>query len=90
MLHEFCELHGDAKNAIGVWGSAVTYANWENPNEVRLAYRTASFIGNGVVVFDIKGNTYRLVARIEYRKKIVKVLFVGSHSEYDKVDVGNF
>ena len=58
-----------------------------NPQEVKEKYRSASIIGGNKVVFNIKGNKYRLVTRINYRMKIVYIKFIGTHKEYDKINV---
>ncbi|MCY3873063.1 MAG: type II toxin-antitoxin system HigB family toxin [Rhodobacteraceae bacterium] len=61
-------------------------ADWSSPSDVKAAYRTASVVGNHRVVFDIGGNKYRLVVRIDYEHRIVFVRFVGTHAEYDRIN----
>ena len=62
-------------------------AKWQSPSDIKAAYRNASFIANERVVFNIKGNDYRLVALIRYRQGLMFIRFIGSHSQYNKIDV---
>ena len=62
--------------------------DWESPAQVKENYRSASFVGENRVIFNIKGNDYRLVVKINYPYRVVYVRFVGTHAEYDKIDVG--
>lgn len=61
--------------------------DWDTPAKVKEKYRNASMIGGNRVVFNIKGNDYRLIVRINYPARIVYVRFVGTHAEYDAIDV---
>ena len=61
-------------------------ADWKTTSDVKNDYRNASFVGNNRVIFNIKGNKYRLVVIINYQHKIVYIRFVGTHNEYDKID----
>ena len=83
-LDEFMRAHADARPALSAWLSHVAAANWRSPLEMLERYPRASVIRDGLVVFDIKGNDYRLAARIDFNNSIVRVLKVGSHAEYDK------
>jgi mRNA interferase HigB len=67
--------HGSAKEA-----------EWTGPNDIKTQYHSASIIGNGRVVFNIKGNKYRLIVAIKYNFKIVYIRFIGTHRQYDAVD----
>jgi len=62
--------------------------DWESPAQVKEKYRSASFVGENRVIFNIKGNDYRLVVKINYPYQVVYVRCVGTHAEYDKIDVG--
>lgn len=68
------------------WLSIVSRAQWRQPEEVKASYPKASILKAGRAVFNIKGNDYRLIARIQYPAGIVAIRFFGSHSEYDQVD----
>ena len=75
------------KSALDAWFYEAQQADWKNPADVRKAYSSASIIGSDRVVFNIKGNDYRLVVAINYRLQIVFIKWLGSHAQYDKIDV---
>src|SRR6266704_4380600 len=75
------------KSALDAWFHEARQANWKNPADVVKAYANASIVGSDRVVFNIKGNDYRLVVAIHYRLQIVFIKWLGSHAEYDKIDV---
>jgi len=77
----------DSKGQLEAWHSEAEKADWNNPQEVKAQFRSASVLKNGRVVFNIKGNDYRLVVKINYSYKIVYIRFVGTHKQYDKIDV---
>ena len=62
-------------------------AKWQSPSDLKVAYRNASFVANERVVFNIKGNDYRLVVLVRYRQGLMFIRFIGSHSQYNKIDV---
>ncbi len=86
-LREFWEHHRDAEGPLLAWYREARQGDWDNPASVKARFPKASLVGNNRVVFNIKGNEYRLVVRINYRYRVVYVRFVGTHSEYDRVDV---
>ncbi len=86
-LREFWESHIDARQQLQAWYADVKHAVWKKPSDIKEVYRNASFIANNRVVFNIKGNKYRLVVVIQYEHSIVYIRFVGTHREYDKIDV---
>ncbi|MDZ7260672.1 MAG: type II toxin-antitoxin system HigB family toxin [candidate division KSB1 bacterium] len=86
-LREFWEQHPDAQQALQAWYHDAKRATWKTPADVKNVYRNASFVGNNRVVFNIKGNQYRLVVAIQYQYGIIYIRFVGTHAEYDKIDV---
>ena len=77
----------DAMQPLLAWHSETLKAVWETPADVKAQYRNASIVANSRVVFNIAGNKYRLVVVVRYRKGIVYIRFVGTHEEYDKIDV---
>ena len=85
-LREFWTKHPDAERPLQAWYNNVKRADWKTPSDVKDAYRTASFLANNRVVFNIKGNFYRLVVSIKYQYRIVYIRFIGTHKEYDKID----
>jgi len=75
------------KAALDAWFHEARQAEWKTPADVKEYYRNASIVGADRVVFNIKGNDYRLVTAIDYRRGIVFIKWLGSHKEYDKIDV---
>ena len=75
-----------AKDSIRAWVLEVRKAGWSNAMELKSAYGNASIITSKRVVFNIKGNQFRLIVDVEYRLKLVFVVWFGSHKEYDKID----
>jgi mRNA interferase HigB len=86
ILRQFWEKHPDARQSLQAWYADVKHAKWKRPADIRSVYRTASFISNRRVVFNIKGNNYRIIVLIEYSFGIVYIRFVGTHQEYDRID----
>ncbi|NCO32550.1 MAG: addiction module toxin RelE [Armatimonadetes bacterium CG2_30_59_28] len=85
-LREFWERHSDARGALEAWYTDIQKAHWRTPADIKRTYRNASFLASNRVVFNLKGNQYRLVVVVSYRSGIVYLRFVGTHSEYDKID----
>jgi mRNA interferase HigB len=85
-LREFWEQHPDAEQALWAWYHDVRKATWRTPTDIKAIYRNASFVANNRVVFNIKGNQYRLVVAIQYQHRAIYIRFVGTHEEYDKID----
>ncbi|MBU0510631.1 MAG: type II toxin-antitoxin system HigB family toxin [Chloroflexi bacterium] len=86
-LREFWEKHPDARQVLQAWYVDVKRAEWKSPLDIKNIYRNVSIVANNRVVFNIKGNRYRLVLVIQYEFGIVYIRFVGTHLEYDKIDV---
>ena len=76
-----------ARSQYEAWLDIVGCAQWHNPEDVKRSYPKASILKAGRVVFNIKGNDYRLVAAVQYRAGALAIRFFGSHAEYDKIDV---
>lgn len=85
-LRTFWEKHADSEQYLKTWFETVKNASWNSPNEVKQTYVTASIIKDSRVVFNIKGNSYRLVVKFNYRRQWAFIRFVGTHSDYDKID----
>ena len=79
----------DSERALKVWYFEVKKARWRSPHDVKQQFRSASLITNNRVVFNIKGNKYRLVVAINYASEWVFIRFIGTHEEYDKIDAKN-
>lgn len=83
-LAEFGRRHATARDVLAAWAAEVEAAAWSSPSEIKARYRTASFVGNDRVVFNLKGNHFRLDAQINYSAQVVLVQRIGTHSEYEK------
>lgn len=86
ILRAFWARYPDAEQPLKAWYEEVTRATWTQPADIKAQYRSASVLKNRRVVFNIKGNDYRLIVAVAYKLQIVYVKFVGSHKEYDAVD----
>ena len=75
------------KAALDSWYQEATQAEWKNSSDVKASYAHASIVGADRVVFNIKGNAYRLVAAVDYRRAAVFIKWLGTHKEYDAIDV---
>lgn len=85
-LREYANEFQKAEQALFSWYDEATIAEWNNAAELKTQYRSASIINNKRVVFNIQGNNYRLIVDIEYRLKIVFVVWFGTHKQYDNID----
>jgi mRNA interferase HigB len=86
-LKEFWVKHPSTENSLRSWYADTKQAGWKSPQDVKKTYKNASIVANNRVVFNIKGNSYRLVVAVNYDFGVVYVRFVGTHQEYDKIDV---
>ena len=86
-LIQFYEKHTKAKTPLEVWHQDAKKAEWKTPDDIKKVSSSASILEDNRVVFNIKGNDYRLIVHIDYLRKIVRVKFIGTHSEYDKIIV---
>jgi mRNA interferase HigB len=86
-LREFWEQYPDAEEPLLAWYREVEKEDWDTSAKVKAKYRNSSIVGDNRVVFNIKGNDYRLVVKINYPYRIVYVRFVGTHVEYDTINV---
>ena len=85
-LQEFWEREPGAEEPLRAWYAEAKSAHWTTPADVKAHYRHASILKNKRVVFNIHGNTYRLIVAISYSVGIVLIKFVGTHAEYDEID----
>lgn len=85
-LKKFWDSAPEAKQALLAWYEEAEAAHWNNPNELKQQYRSASILTDKRVVFNIHGNSYRLIVDIEYRLKFVFIVWIGTHQQYDKID----
>ncbi|MCB1825900.1 MAG: type II toxin-antitoxin system HigB family toxin [Candidatus Competibacteraceae bacterium] len=85
-LRQFWEQHPDAQGPLEAWHSEMEKAHWENPQQIKEQFGSASILKGGRVVFNIGGNKYRLVLAMDYRRQACYVKFVGTHRQYDAID----
>lgn len=85
-LVEFWAKHSDAEEALKAWFHEARQAEWSSPDDLKQRYPSASIIDGNRVAFNIKGNKYRLIAKINYLYKMLYIRFVGTHAEYDMVN----
>ena len=85
-LKEYWEEHPKSKQALLSWYEETESAQWSHHNELKEQYRSASIITEKRVIFNIHGDSYRLIVDIEYRLKIVFVVWFGTHKQYDAID----
>ena len=88
-LREFWNKHPDSEQYLKTWYQTAKHADWNSPNDIKKFYTNASILKNGRVVFNIKGNDYRLIVKFNYQRHWAFILFIGTHSEYDKIDANN-
>ena len=86
-LREFWQRYLDAEELLLAWYREVEQEDWDSSTKVKAKYRNASIVGDNRVVFNIKGNAYRLVVKINCRYRVVYIRFVGAHAEYDRISV---
>ncbi len=88
-LIEFYDIHPNVKLALMDWYDKVKNASWNSFADMKNDFNSVDYVGNERYVFNIKGNTYRLVVIIIFKSQKVYIRFVGTHAEYDKVDCKN-
>ena len=88
-LRKFWENYPDSEQYLKTWYETAMNADWKTPNEIKESYSSASILKNSRVVFNIKGNSYRLVIKINFDQQLVFVRFIGTHAGYDKIDANN-
>jgi len=86
ILREFWEKQTDSEEQLKTWYKEATKANWVAPGDIRAAYSKASILKRGRVVFNLCGNKYRLIVRINYKRRWVFIRFIGSHAAYNNID----
>ena len=85
-LRDYWEKYPDSEQYLKTWYDTAMNSNWDHPNAVKQTYANASVLRDSRVVFNIKGNSYRLVTRFNYIKQWIFIRFIGTHMEYDKID----
>jgi mRNA interferase HigB len=86
ILREFWEIHTDCEEQLKSWYQEASNAEWLDTNQIKLEYPSASILPSNRVVFNIKGNHYRLIVKISYDYQMILIRFIGTHAEYDKIN----
>ena len=87
VLAEFARTHAEVRTQLQVWLAEAEEAQWKGPDDIQRRYPTASFLAGNRVVFNVGGNKYRLVVEVQYQAGIVWVKFIGTHAQYDRINV---
>jgi mRNA interferase HigB len=85
-LRDFWGKHPDSEQQLKAWYQEAAQAHWKSPKDIKRLYPNASILEQNRVVFNIKGNHYRLIVRINYDYGILWIRFIGTHAQYDKID----
>jgi mRNA interferase HigB len=83
---KFWDKHGGSEQPLKAWFQEAKQATWRGPHDIKAKYHSTSILKNNRVVFNVGGNTYRLIVRINYRFGVVYIRFVGTHEDYDRVN----
>jgi len=84
-IDQFTKKHSDSKQQLLSWYRETCHAEWNSPQDIKNRYRSADFLKDNIVIFNIKGNSYRLVVKVAYKTKTVFIKWIGTHAEYSKV-----
>jgi len=85
-LRAFWEVHIESEQYLKTWYETVKNADWKSPNDVKFTYANASILKNSRIVFNIKGNSFRLIAKFNFEKQWVFIRFIGTHQDYNQID----
>lgn len=85
-LREFWEKHPDSEQYLKSWFETAMNSEWRTPSDVKKTYANVSILKDSRMVFNIKGNAYRLITKFNFEKQWIFIRFVGTHKEYDKID----
>ena len=85
-LRNYWEKNSDSEQYLKTWFDTAINSDWKNPSDVKKTYATASILKNSRIVFNIKGNSYRLIVKINFEKQWIFIRFIGTHTEYDLID----
>lgn len=84
LLDEFVARHTAAEKAIDTWCNLVRRANWNTPHDIKASFRSADFLHGNRVIFNIKGNHYRIVVQVRYAEGKLSIEWIGTHAEYSR------
>lgn len=88
ILEELKAAHADARRALDAWRADVEQAAWSSPQDIRDRHASASFLAGNRVIFNVKGNSYRLVVKVRFQNGVVMIEWGGTHAEYEKKNFG--
>jgi len=84
LLENFKQHHANARGQLDAWRDEVKRESWQTSQDIKRRYKSADFLANNRVIFNIKGNSYRLVVQLRYRNGLVVIEWIGTHAEYSK------
>ena len=85
-LRRFWEKHPDYEQYLKTWYNTTINSDWKTPNEVKQTYASASILKEGRIIFNIKGISYRMIVKFNFEKQWAFIVFIGTHTEYDRID----
>ena len=85
-LRDFWKKHPESEQYLKTWYDTAINAEWQTPHDVKKTYVNASILKDNRVVFNIKGNSFRLVVKFNFKKQWIFIRFIGTHTNYDKID----
>lgn len=85
-LRDFWKKHKDSEDYLKTWYQTARTSNWKSPKEIKASYASASILNDNRVVFNIKGNHYRLIVKFNYERQWAFIRFIGTHAQYDRID----
>lgn len=88
-LKDFWARYVDAEQPLKTWFDIAKRSHWQNPSEIKKIYNSADFLADNRIIFNIKGNKYRLIVRINYYSSTIFIRFIGTHAEYNKINAEN-
>ena len=88
-LRDFWTKHADSEQQLKAWYRETEKTEWENINDLKKDYPSASILQDNRIVFNIKGNNYRLIVKLNFEYQVCYIRFIGTHAEYDKIDANN-
>ncbi|CAK0475987.1 Uncharacterized protein conserved in bacteria [Burkholderia pseudomallei] len=84
VLSAFCDEHADCRKWVSNWIQDVKQSTWTTTHDIKLRYPSASFLAENIVIFNVRGNSYRLETQVALDTGVVAVKWIGTHAEYDK------
>ena len=86
IIADFMNKYAGVRDPVSAWLIEAKEAAWNTPADIKTRYKSVSFLKDNYVIFNIKGNSYRLVTKIAYKSGNIKIIWIGRHSEYDKMN----